>query len=318
MQRYLDKNMFLKIRSILLVFFAFAEILSAQMSIEKLDEMAEFSFAIMSDNKGCSVENEDFFKCDQWIREAGDRFILGLGDHVKDNRTNPFLNFIKKDSLWNNHFYPNIADGENEFWGRDQADWGAGSPILEYAGLYKRKNVDVRDNKCEYYAIETYDGIKVHIIQLHFSDSPDDPDIAFNESSRKYLIDIINGIKKTKKDIIVVLAHTGPWFDLLSSENKSLLVKKSDLLLGATTHKYERYKISDNKNAKVALALNTGAIENSFESGYLQVHVLKNPMRIVVQYQLTKNDSRELQKKGYAYQKIIKGKVKAIDWDRFK
>ena len=308
----------MKIKFLLLVLFSVVHGLIAQMSIEKLDEMAVFSFAIMSDNKGCSVENEDFFKCDQWIREAGDRFILGLGDHVKDNRTNPFLNFVKNDSLWNNHFYPNIADGENEFWGRDQADWGAGSPILDYAGLYKRKNVKVRDNKCEYYAIESFKGFKVHIIQLHFSDSPDDADIAFNENSRNYLMDVLNGINKTKKDIIVVLAHTGPWFDLLSKERKSILVKKADLLLGATTHRYKRYKISDNKNDKVALALNTGAIANSFESGYLQVHVLKNPIRIVVQYQLTKNDSRELQKKGYAYQKIIKGKVESIDWNRFK
>jgi len=310
--------MFLKIRSIILVFFIIVEVLSAQMNIQKLDKMAEFSFAIMSDNKGCSVENEDFFKCDQWIRDAGDRFVLGLGDHVKDNRTNPFLNFIKNDSLWHNHFYPNIADGENEFWGRNQADWGSGYPILDYVGLDKRNKVQIRDNKCEYYAIESYDGIKVHVLQLHFSDSPKDPNIAFNENSRQYLMDMIEGINKTRKDIIVVLAHTGAWFDLLSEKRRSKLVKKVDLLLGATTHKYKRYKISDDKNAKVALALNTGAICNSFESGYLQVHVLKKPMRIVVQYQLTKNETRELQKKGYAYQKIINGKVKPIDWNSFK
>jgi hypothetical protein len=39
---------------------------------------------------------------------------------------------------------------------------------------------------------------------------------------------------------------------------------------------------------------------------------------MVVQYQLLKNDSRELQKEGYAYQKIIKGKVESIDWNAFK
>ena len=308
----------MKIKFLFLGLFSIVFGLNAQMSIEKLDDMAVFSFAIMSDNKGYSVENSDMYKCDKWIREAGDRFILGLGDHVKDNRKNPFLNFIKTDSLWHNHFYPNIADGENEFWGEDQADWGAGAPMLEYVGLSERKNVIVNDNNCEYYAIETHDKIKVHIIQLHFSDNPPEPEIAFKESSRKYLMDIINGIKKTKKDIIVVLAHTGAWFDLLTEERREILVKKADLLLGATTHRYKRYKISDDKNAKEALALNTGAIGNSNESGYLQVHILKKPRRIVVQYQLTKNDTRELQKKGYAYQKIIKGKVESIDWNRFK
>jgi hypothetical protein len=308
----------MKIRYIILALFTIAQTLSAQMSIEKLDEVALFSFAIMSDNKGASIENVDMYKCDKWIRESNDRFILGLGDHVKDNRINPFLNFIKKDSLWHNHFYPNVADGENEFWGMNQADWGAGAPILNWAGLYYRQNVKVRENKCEYYAVETYDGIKVHIIQLHFSDSPKDPDLAFNESSRKYLMDVLNSIKKTKKDIIVVLAHTGPWFNLLSDERRSVLIKKADLLLGATTHRYKRYKISDDKNAKVALALNTGAVGNSNKSGYIQVHVLNKPLRMVVQYQLLNNGSRELQKEGYAYQKIIKGKVESIDWNTFK
>jgi hypothetical protein len=302
-----------------LFFLLFAlQSLPAQMTMEKLDDMAVFSFAIMSDNKGYSVEEENMYKCDQWIREGGDRFILGLGDHVKDNRTNPFLNFIKNDSLWHNHFYPNVADGENEFWGKDQADWGSGSPILEYVDLSNRKNVEVRENKCEYYAVETYDGIRVHIIQLHFSDSPSDPDLAFTESSRKYLMDVLDGIKKTKKDIIVVLAHTGPWFDLLSKERRSILIKKADLLLGATTHVYKRYIISDNENAKEALALNTGAVANSRISGYLEVHILKKPMRIIVQYQLTDNNTRELQKKGYAYEKLINGKIKSIDWNSFK
>lgn len=308
--KYITRGLFFLILS--------PQFLSAQMTIEKLDDMALFSFAIMSDNKGASIEDRYIYKCDQWIREAGDLFIIGLGDHVKDNRPNPFLNFIKTDSLWHNHFYPNVADGENEFWGRDQEDWGSGYPILEYVDLFNRKNVQMNENKCEYYVLEEYRGIKVHIIQLHYSDSPDDPDVAFNESSRAYLMNVLNGIKKTKKDIIIVLAHTGPWFDQLSENRKKVLFKKADLLLGATTHVYKRYKVSDDPKAKVALALNTGAVGNSRESGYLEVHVLEKPMRIIVQYQLLDNDHRALQKKGYAYEKIIKGPVKIIDWSTFK
>ena len=46
---------------------------------------------------------------------------------------------------------------------------------LDYVSLSERQNVEVRKNKNEYYAVETIEGIKVHIIQLHFSDNPPDP-----------------------------------------------------------------------------------------------------------------------------------------------
>jgi len=300
-----------------LIFFSTLSLLSAQISIKELDRKASFSFSIMSDNKGYSVENPEMFKCDKWIRDAGDRFILGLGDHVKDNRPNPFLDLLKNDSLWHNHFYPNVADGENEFWGKDQADWGAGAPILDYLNLSNRKNVKVRENKCEYYALEEHNGIKVHIIQLHYSDSPDDPLFAFNESSRKYLMRTLDSINKTDNDIIVVLAHTGPWVNQLSEERKTKLLSKADLILGATTHKYKRYYFSDKEVDTGAISFNTGAVGNSGDNGFLQIHVLKNPTRMVIQYQRTKNDSRELQKKKFAYEKIINGKIRKIDWSSF-
>lgn len=258
------------------------------------------------------------YKCDKWIREAGDRFILGLGDHVKDNRKNPFLDLIKNDTLWHNHFYPNVADGENEYWGKDQGDWGAGAPILDYVDLSKRKNVKIRDNKCEYYAIEKYDGIKVHIIQLHYSDTPTDPNIAFNESTREYLMNTLENIDKTNNDIIVVLAHTGPWVNQLSEERKLKLMNKADLILGATTHRYKRYYFLGEDVDTGALALNTGSVGNSpTYNGFLQVHVLKNPTRMIVQYQETKHDERELQGKGFAYEKIINGKIREIEWNTF-
>ena len=152
------------LRFTVLIFLSLIRI-SAQVTIQELDDAAAFSFSIMSDNKGYSVENSHMFKCDKWIKEAGDSFIIGLGDHVKDNRQNPFLELMKNDSLWHNHFYPNVADGENEFWGEDQGDWGAGAPILDYVDLSSRRNIRIRDNNCEYYAIEEHSGIKVHIIQ---------------------------------------------------------------------------------------------------------------------------------------------------------
>ena len=236
---------------------------------------------------------------------------------MKDNRDNPFLDLIKNDSLWHNHFYPNVADGENEFWGKDQGDWGAGAPILDYMDLSKRKNVEIRDNNCEYYAIEEYGGIKVHIIQLHFSDNPPDPTIAFNESTRKYLFNILDSINKTDNDIIVVLAHTGPWVNQLSEERQLKLMDKADLILGATTHRYQRYYFLDGDVQTGAIAFNTGAVGNSGDNGFLQIHVLKYPTRMIIQYQRTKNDSRELQESGFAYEKIINGKISEIDWNTF-
>ncbi len=290
---------------------------AAQMQIEELDKRATFSFSIMSDNKGYSLENPHMFKCDKWIREAGDRFILGLGDHVKGNRANPFLHLISKDSLWHNHFYPNVADGENEFWGKGQGDFGAGAPILDFVDLSKRDNVKIRKNNCEYYAVEEYSGIKVHIIQLHYSDTPLDPSIAFNESSRKYMMDVLDGINKTDNDIIVVLAHTQLWFEKLSSERKAKLLNKADLLLDATTHSYRKYHLGGKDTDTKAIAFNTGAVGNSVDNGFIQVHVLLNPTRIIIQYQRTINESRELQGKGFAYEKIINGLKKEINWNEY-
>ena len=76
-------NLYAKLNLSVLVLFNALNSLSAQMQIEELDKRAAFSFSIMSDNKGYSIENSHMFKCDKWIREADDRFILGLGDHVK-------------------------------------------------------------------------------------------------------------------------------------------------------------------------------------------------------------------------------------------
>ncbi len=311
----MKKNAFLLLMVIPLSFF---NVIKAQNKIEDLDKAAAFSFSIMSDNKGYSTENPAMKKCDLWIREGGDSFILGLGDHVKKNRPNPFLSLIAHDSLWHDHFYPNVADGENEYWGKGQGDWGAGAPILDSVDLSHRKNVQIRDNKCEYYAIEKHEGITVHIVQLHYSDSPDDPNFAFNESSRQYLMDILDSIDKTNKDIIVVLAHDGPWVEQLSAERKTKLMNKADLVLGATTHIFQRYYFLGKDVDTGAASFNTGAVGNSLVSGFLQVHVLKNPTRMVVQYQMTHKDDRQLQDKGFAFEKVINGKTSEIDWADYK
>lgn len=291
--------------------------LFAQTSIEELDSKAVVSFSVMSDNKGYAMENEHMFKCDKWTREAGSSFILGLGDHVKDNRMNPFLEFIKTDIFWHNKFYPNVADGENEYWGENQGDWGAGAPILNYVDLASRDNVKMRKNKCEYYAIEKNNGVKVHIIQLHYSDTPTEAQIAFNKNTRKYLKKTLKKIHKKDNDIIIILAHTEEWIDDLDKDFRAKVLKKADLLLDATTHRFRKYELSGNEAKKGAIAFNTGAVGNSRENGFVQVHVLENPLRMVIQYQKTAKEERELQGKGFAYEKIIDGKIREIDWSDY-
>ena len=287
--------------------------------INDLDRDAVFSFSIMSDNKGYAPSNsEDMRKCDAWIREAGDKFILGLGDHVKDNRANPFLDLIKNDSLWHNHFYPNVADGENEFWGEGQGDYGAGEPIIEYVNLPARPNVKMRNNNCEYYALEKHSGVNVHIIQLYYSDTPKDPDIAFKKDSREYLMNVLDTLNKGLNDIIIVLAHTDHWIYVLSKENREKLLKKADLILDANRHVYRRYDLGNETQKNGALVLNSGSVGNSgVSSGFLQIHVLKDPLRMIIQYQETKGDKRELKKDGMAFEKVIGGPVTEVDWSKF-
>ena len=70
-----------------------------------LDRQAAFSFAIMSDNKGDGPKADPRFdRMVRWIADAGDRFVIGLGDHLSRSRRNEFIPFIKADPWWRAHF----------------------------------------------------------------------------------------------------------------------------------------------------------------------------------------------------------------------
>jgi hypothetical protein len=104
---------------------------------------------------------------------------------VKKGRDNGFLDFLEMDEWWHDNFYSNVADGENEFYGKGQDDWGAGAPIFDVVDLVNRKNVAVRESGCEYHARIAVRGYTVHLIQLHFSDEPEDETLEFREDSKK-------------------------------------------------------------------------------------------------------------------------------------
>ena len=297
-------------------------------TIQELDKAAVFSFAIMSDNKGDALPKAEFTNMVNWIKDADDAFVIGLGDHVKKGWENDFLPFLSQDAWWHNNFYPNVADGENEYYGKSQADWGAGAPILDMVHLSERPHVKIRKNGCEYYTQIEIKGYRIHLIQLHYSDSPADADIAFNESSRAYLINTLKSIHKGKHDIIIVAAHShdGFWLDELSKERQAIVAEKADLLLSATTHFFTRNYLPEYENSG-ALCINTGSITHPFSycpAGYVEVHVLENPFSLLVQYidasetslteQIGIDDyafvpKREMQYTNYAWIKLINGPI---------
>ncbi len=282
--------------------------------IGDLDSLSVFHFAIMSDNKGDSPKSKKAFKrMNIWMKNADDKFIIGLGDHVKKNWKNDFIPFIKGDKWWKQNFYPGIADGENEFYGKGQGDWGAGKKLFNETNFYNKKNVFFRKNKCEYYAKIKQGDWTVHLIQIHFPDQPKDLKIAFPEDSQKYLIKTLKSIKKGEKDIIIVGAHsrTGSWIEDLSPKRQKIVLAKADLILSATTHFFKRI-IPENSSENSALCLNTGSItypSGYCPKGYVEVHVMDNPRAIIVQYINADREKRELENYDYSLIKYLNGKV---------
>lgn len=288
--------------------------LSGVRTIEALDSLGVFSFAIMSDNKGDFPNNStEFARMVEWVEESGDKFVIGLGDHVAKDLEDRFLSFLTDNKWWHDHFYPNVADGENEYYGKGQWDWGAGKKILDVVDLPSRKNVRIRPNGAEYYARIAVKGYTIHLIQLSFPDEPADPEMAFPPDSRKYLVKTIRGIEKEEKDIIIACAHSryGSWVGLLSEEQRKVVMEKADLVLSATVHIFARIPVKGYKD-RGALCINTGSITYprfSSPPGYVQVHVLENPSRLVVQYIRANAEQRKLQPYPFAWIKYIGGKI---------
>ncbi len=283
-------------------------------TIAELDEAAAFNFAIVSDNKGDSpASRTEFARMVKWIDESNVRFVIGLGDHVKRGWGNSFLDFLKENRWWHDNFYPNVADGENEFYGKSQADWGAGAPIFEEVALSERANTVIRDNGCEYYSKIGVGDFTIHLIQLHYSDQPKDDDKAFTGDSKQYLIETLNSIDKRSKDIVIAAAHsrTGFWIDQLSDEQKQIVMRMCDLVLSATTHFFER-KVIPGYEDSGPLFINTGSItypSRYCPPGYFHIHILESPTRLVLQYVNASRSKREVQHGEYAFIKEIGGRI---------
>ncbi len=295
-------------------------------TLEELDSEALYSFYIMSDNKGDSINREEFKRMVDWTTESNMKFVIGLGDHVDEGAENSFLEYMVENEWWKNNFYPNVADGENGYFGESQADWGAGFTLLKLLEMEKKTNTIIRDNKAEYYSrIEVGENHTVHLIQLHYSDTPVGHTLAFKQDSRDYMIKTLNSIDKKEGDIIIIGAHSesGLWVDVLSEEERNIVMGKADLLLSATTHVFKVFDIEGYYKERLedelrvvnrtgALCLNTGAITNARGkafNGYVEVHMLEAPDRLVIQYINAEKGQRELSEPGSVIVKEINGEI---------
>ena len=88
-------------------------------------------------------------------------------------------------------------------------------------------------------------------------------------------------------------------------------MKKCDLILSATIHCWARKQLTNYKDDG-PLIINTGSVCYPFllcTAGYVQAHVLENPLSLVVQYINVDNDKRILQKRDHNLIKIVNEKT---------
>jgi hypothetical protein len=292
--------------------------LSRVHTIADLDSRAVLHFSIFSDNKGESPwSSVEFARMTSWIGSSNSSFVVGLGDHLKNRWENSFVPWIQSDSWWRSHTYLNVADGENEYYSlsHKQSDYGSGAPILNLVDLDANAQI-VRPNPSEYYAQIPVGDFTVHLIQLHFSDQPRVDSLAFPESSRVWLMDTLDGIDKGERDLIIAAAHSraGSW-DMVLSENRRIrLLDKADLVLSATTHRYQSW-VPEGYVSGSAVCVNTGAVNfpgTMTPNGYVDIHVLKSG-DIVGQYIDLTLPGRRLQRGRFAWIKPKDRPMRHID-----
>ncbi len=280
-----------------------------------IENQSIFNFSIISDNHGQSpYENIYMAKANFHIRKSNDLCVLGMGDHLTKTGTNDFLFFVCNDSYWKNNFYPTISDNENAFYGNGQTDWGAGKPFFDAVDLTNRKNIKFSNEGVDYYAIiDAPKGYKIHWISLHFPDEPNDTKLAFKESSKYFLRQSLISINKTNRDIIVIGAHSrfGSWMNEVNQELSRLIMTKADLVLGASTHYYERYTLDGYEN-KGPLLLNTGSViypRFGSQPGFIQIHVMEQHRGLYVHYVDVSKPTTIIKSSPFAYFKSFDGKI---------
>lgn len=289
---------------------------------QELESNSAFSFSIISDNHGQSVyENINMAKTNYHIQKSNDVCVLGLGDHLTSTGTNNFLFYVCNDPFWKENFYPTISDNENAFYGKSQADWGAGKYFFDAIDFDKRKNIEFSKEGVDYYAIiEAPHNYRIHWISLHFPDESQDRNkIAFKESSKNFLKKQLLKITKSKHDIVIVGAHGlyGYWLNELNPELFKLIIEKSDLILGANTHYYERFTPDGFEN-KGPLILSTGSVTYPrFKSkpGFIQVRLMENHEGMYVSYIDVTKETKVLNSSPFSFFRSFNGKIYELNYN---
>ena len=287
-------------------------------TIADLDRQAVLHFSIMSDHKGDSpLSSVEFARMEAWVAEGKSAFVVGLGDHLKFRWENSFIPWIKSNTWWREHTYLNVADGENEYYSPThlQSDYGEGAPILDLVDLEAHAEV-VYLNPSEYYARIPAGEYTVHLIQMHYSDNPLEPWVAFPEASRAWMMKTLESIDKGDRDLIIVAAHSrrGSWDLVLRRNRRKALLDKADLVLSATTHNFKAW-VSEGYESGSAVCVNTGAVNFAgymTPNGYVEIHVLKSGA-IVGQYVDLTRTQRMLQRGRFAWVKPRDGAMQHID-----
>jgi len=251
----------------------------------QINDLSSSNFIIFSDNHGLALNNQYFARMDSVRIKSKTDFAIGVGDHIKKNQAENFLEFITNNLWWHHHFFPGIADGENEFFGSSAEDWGSGKQLLNYLSFQRASEKKMSSNGTDYYALIQIEHLNIHLIQLHFPDAPSDVNLSFHQSSKDFLVTILQNINKTPNDFIIVGAHsyTGFWHHLLSDHEQKILFQKTDLVVSGATHIFDR-NIEHGMN-NLPLILNTGSVSMPFlfsSPGFLQVYLLKDKQGILV------------------------------------
>ncbi len=301
-------------------------------TVAELQQAAAASFTIFSDNKG---QNEGFVAFERMLLWADSDphhlLFIGNGDNLcgwgnYEIQSRAFIEqWLPSYPEFRAAYYPVIADGENEYFGAWQGDYCAGRPMLQHAGLLTfdsppqigrpEKVVAFRplastdrntaysppagEYGCDYHAIESYGGYRVHFLTAAFADTPSGQlDIQMPQTSRDWLMAQLNAIDKTDHDIVVVAAHSECRFDnLLTTAERNTLYAKADLILSASCHNYQvwtGWEVAGNN----PIVFNTGQLSIG-QNGLTRVHIVPGnadtPPVLVLRYVIASVDAEPWQ-----------------------
>jgi hypothetical protein len=263
-------------------------------------ERLRVTFAVLGDTHGNAVEDSSFANAVRQMEDLQVSFIVGLGDNLEDPKNtrkthDTFLDWVREQPFWMVHFWPTVADGENEYFGTGSGDWGAGRGLIDFFGVPYRPDVVMAEGEhpvkppVSYYVPIRIGEVTVHLIQLTFSDTPKgNPIIPFREETRAFMERILRTINKDGNDIVVIGAHseTGTWIDVLSGARQALIRRQCDLALSGTTHDYKR----TDHGPTGPLALTNGFCfdkvhdPDQSDYGWIAVYVFSDPLCLMTVY----------------------------------